>query len=79
MKAYIGSFKKKDGSVRHMRYIPLKELPQEFLASKIKGAGQKHLLTEGMELVWDIDEKALRIFNHNTALDKTEEFDYTLP
>jgi len=79
MKAYHGMFKKKDGSIREMRYLSLKELPPEFVASKIKGGGQKHVIAEGMELVWDIDENALRIFNHNTALDKIEEFEYTLP
>jgi len=78
MKGYRGTFKKKDGSLREMRFLLLKDLPPEFVASKIKGGGQKHALTEGMELVWDIDEGALRIFNRNTALDTMEEFDYTL-
>lgn len=78
MKGYKGTFKKKDGSLRHMRFLLLKDLPSEFVASKIKGGGSRHALTEGMELVWDIDEDGLRIFNRNTVLDTIEEFDYTL-
>ena len=77
MKAYKGSFKKQDGSVRTMRFLTLKDLPDTIINSKIKGTNQKHSLREGMELVWDIDEEDLRIFNHTTVLDKIEEFDYT--
>lgn len=78
MKGYRGTFKKKDGSLREMRFLLLKDLPPDFVASKIKGGGSRHALTEGMELVWDIDENGLRIFNRNTVLDTIEEFDYTL-
>ncbi len=77
MTGYKGSFKKKDGSIRTMRFLILKDLPTDFVASKIKGGGSKHALVEGMELVWDIDEQGLRIFNRNTVLDNIEEFDYT--
>ena len=78
MKAYKGSFKKQDGSVRTMRFVVLKDLPETFLNSKFKNTNQKHSLREGMELVWDIDEEDLRIFNHTTVLDKVEEFDYNI-
>jgi hypothetical protein len=54
-------------------------LPAGFIESKFKGSGKRHLLTEGCELVWDIDQKDFRIFNHNMMVDKLEEFDYTLP
>ena len=78
MRAFKGSFRKKDGSIRTMRFVLLKELPESLLSSKLKGTSQKHFLSEGMELVWDIDEEDLRIFNHSTSLDTPEEFDYTI-
>lgn len=76
MKAYSGTFLKKDGSSRTMRFVRLVDLPTEFLAAKIKGGNKSHKLNEGMELVWDIDEDALRIFNRNTLLDTIQEFEY---
>ena len=76
MKAYKGSFVKKDGSLRTMNFLRLQDMPQEFVSSRIKGTKQ-HVLTEGMELVWDIDENAFRMFNRKTALDNIEEFEYT--
>ena len=78
MKAYVGTFEKKDGSKRTMKFVLLKDLPQEFLSTKLKGKSS-HTLNEGMELVWDIEEKNFRIFNRNKVVDNIEEFEYTLP
>ena len=77
MTGYRGTFKKKDGSLRTMRFLLIKDLPSSFVSTKIKGGNTQHVLTEGMELVWDIDEQAFRVFNRNTVLDKIEEFEYT--
>lgn len=79
MNAYKGTFIKKDGERRTMRFVKLSDLPADFIAPKFKGSGKRHLLTEGYELVWDIDQKDFRIFNYNMVVDKLEEFDYTLP
>jgi hypothetical protein len=83
MKAYKGTFIKKTGERRVMRFIKLEDLANDekgksILSTNIQGK-QKHNLAAGYELVWDIDESELRIFNHNTAVDKLEEFEYTLP
>ena len=78
MKAYKGTFKKKNGSERTMRFLRIADMPTEFIASKIKGGNKSHLLGEGMELVWDIDENDFRIFNSKNVVDKIEEFEYTL-
>lgn len=79
MKAYKGTFMKKSGERRMMRFVKINDLPKGFTESKFKGTGKKHMLTEGSELVWDIDQEDFRIFNHNMMVDKLEEFDYTLP
>ena len=77
MRAYKGTFLKKDGERRTMRFLKLGDLPSTFMEGKIKGS-QKHKLSEGMELVWDIDESEFRIFNHKMKVDNIEEFEYTL-
>jgi hypothetical protein len=78
MKAYKGTFIKKSGERRLMRFLKLADLPSAMLEGKVKGK-QTHSLTDGSELVWDIDSQDFRIFNHNNMVDKLEEFDYTLP
>ena len=63
---YYGSFKKKDGSVRSIKFVKLDEIPKEALPEG-KG-GKKAKLQEGMELVWDIENNGYRVINHNTLL-----------
>ena len=63
---YYGSFKKKDGSVRNMSFVKLDEIPKEAFPEG-KG-GEKPKLQEGMELVWDIENKGYRVINYNTLL-----------
>lgn len=74
MKSYKGSFKKKDGSVREMNFAKLKDLPPEFLAGKLKGS-KPAKLTEGSEVVWDLDAKDFRVFNWNSVLGDVKESD----
>jgi len=69
---YCGSFKKKDGSVRSMRFVKLDEIPKEALPEG-KG-GKKPKLQEGMELVWDIDKKDYRVINYNTLLGELDSY-----
>lgn len=77
MTAYKGTFLKKDGERRTMRFLKLEDLPKKFLVENTKG-GKSHKLGDGMELVWDIDEKDFRVFNHKMRVDNLEEFEYTL-
>ena len=67
MKAYKGSFTKKNGEYRTMIFSRIKDLPNGFVASKIVGAGTERSYPEGMELVWDLEEDDFRIFNYKTA------------
>jgi hypothetical protein len=78
MTAYKGTFIKKDGQRRTMRFLKVKDLPKSLLEGKFT-TGKKHNISEGSELVWDIDENDFRIFNHKMMVDNLEEFDYTLP
>lgn len=67
MKAYKGSFRKKNGQIREMLFMPLHELPDEFLEKYITGAGNEKTYPAGMELVWDLEADNFRIFNHSAA------------
>ena len=75
MKAYIGTFIKKNGEERTMKFVRLQDLPEKFITSKVKNTGVKRTLKEGLELVWDTDQSEFRIFNWSTTrgdIDETE-------
>jgi hypothetical protein len=66
LNAYVGTFEKKSGEERSMRFVKIEDLPQDFMLSKTKG-GKQRKLSEGNELVWDLDKKEFRVFNWNTV------------
>jgi hypothetical protein len=66
MKAYKGTFKKKNGEIRKMLFAHLRDLPDTFLDEKIIGSGSEKSYPDGMELVWDLEEEGFRIFNWST-------------
>ena len=73
MKAFKGSFKKKSGEEREMFFARISDLPSQFVATKIVGAGKEQKHPEGMELVWDLDQDDFRIFNWKTTIDNIKE------
>ena len=75
MKAYKGSFKKKNGDKREMVFSRIKDLPNGFVAACIVGAGSEKTYPEGMELVWDLEADDFRIFNYKTADNDIQELD----
>jgi len=75
MKAYKGSFKKKNGDKREMVFSRIKDLPNGFVAARIVGAGSERTYPEGMELVWDLEADDFRIFNYKTADNNIQELD----
>ena len=75
MKAYKGTFKKKNGESRQMTFARLADLPEQFLETRIIGAGSEQKYPEGMELVWDLEADNFRIFNWKSADDNPKEFD----
>ena len=64
----IRSFLKKNGEEREMHFIKLEQLPEEFLKKQLKGSTKKRNLKEGLEVVWDLENKDFRIFNWNTTI-----------
>ncbi len=75
MKAYKGTFKKKNGEFRQMTFAKLADLPEQFLETRVIGAGSEQNYPEGMELVWDLEADNFRIFNWKSADDSPREFD----
>ena len=81
MKSYTGTFTKADGTPRSMRFVRLADLPDAFLAERIKGnntteartAARQRMLAEGKETVWDLDANNFRVFNWNTTTEDVSE------
>lgn len=68
MKSYRATYKKKSGDLRNMHFAKISDLPAEFVASKIKGKNTGlSALSEGSEVVWDLDVNGFRIFNWKTV------------
>ena len=62
---YSGSFTKKDGSTRTMRFIKQKAVPQA-----LQGTGVKpRYLDTKHEVVFDLDSNDWRVFNHNRVVE----------
>ena len=53
MRAFKGTFKKKNGESRNMVFAKISDLPQSFLSTMVRGAGSEQSYPAGMELVWD--------------------------
>jgi len=75
MKAYKGSFKKKNGDSREMVFARLYDLPEKFLNDKVQGAVSEEPYSEGMELVWDLESDNFRVFNWKTVEGSTTEIE----
>jgi len=72
MKAYKATFAKKNGELRSMTFAKLSDLPEGFLK---QSEAKPKKLTEGMELVWDLNMGGYRIFNNKTVIGKVEQFE----
>jgi hypothetical protein len=66
MRAFKGTFKKKNGESRNMVFAKISDLPQSFLSTTVLGAGSEQSYPEGMELVWDLEADNYRVFNWAT-------------
>ncbi len=75
MKAYKGTFKKKNGESRDMVFARLLDLPQKFLDERVQGAGSEQQYPDGMELVWDLEADNFRVFNWRSVEADPKEFD----
>ena len=72
IKAHKGTFIKQNGEKRTMTFVTVPDLPQEFLSAKIKGSGKQRMLTNGLELVWEV-ETGFRVFNWNKIVGEIQE------
>ena len=77
MRAYVGTFTKKNGETRTMNFVKLADLPKDFLSTKLTGTGQERTLEEGLELVWDLENSGFRVFNHNTVIGTVDNYEHT--
>lgn len=66
--AHTATFTKKSGENRTMNFVKITELPATFVDTQISGTGNARTLSEGMELVWDLDNDGFRVFNWNTVV-----------
>lgn len=71
MKMYTGTFTKKSGEERTMRFVRLSDLPEQFLNEQVSGTGTARNLSDGLELVWDVENNGFRVFNWNTVTTET--------
>ena len=73
MRAFKGTFKKKNGESRNMVFAKISDLPQSFLSTTVLGAGSEQSYPEGMELVWDLEADNYRVFNWATIVSDPKE------
>jgi len=62
LNVYEGSFEKKNGEIRMIRFVKLNEVPAGLLPEH-SGASETRKYSKGIELVWDLDKKGFRTFN----------------
>ncbi len=78
MLIYEGLFTKSNGDLRSMRFARIPDIPKNLLEEVTKGSNSRNVVGN-KELVWDIDHKAFKWFNHGTIvgnLTATEHPDY---
>ena len=73
MRAFKGTFKKKNGESRDMLFAKISDLPMSFLNTTVLGAGSEQSYPEGMELVWDLEADNYRVFNWNSVESNPQE------
>tara|TARA_R110000824_G_scaffold392500_1_gene590947 strand:- start:390 stop:638 length:249 start_codon:yes stop_codon:yes gene_type:complete len=64
---YTGTFTKQDGTIRTMRFIRSKDVPQSQFRTPA-GATMNRNLREGYEVVYDIERRGFRAFNWNSTI-----------
>jgi hypothetical protein len=72
VRAFKATFTKKSGELRTITFAKVEDLPKGYLP---ESKGGKINLVEGMELVWDLENKGYRVFNNKTIIGKIEEFE----
>ena len=90
MKSFKCSFVKKNGEVRKIHFVPLKNVPKDYLLehrlikddtnqeSNVEEKRKEKKLSEGMIYVLDLEKNEIRIFNENTVVGSIEEIEINL-
>ena len=73
MIAQRGAFMKVNGDEREMNFVRVTNLPEGFIEKNTAG-GTAPKLSEGQEVVWDLDAAGWRVFNWNTTVGDVVEF-----
>jgi len=66
IKAFDGTFVKKNGDERNMRFVKMDDLSDSFKITTLKGGAQRKLSPD-FEVVWDLDAKGYRTYNWSTS------------
>lgn len=67
MRVFSGSFIKKDGTERAMRFVMLDDVDADIKAKLFKSDKPGPVLPDGSVRVWDLDARGVRIYNSKTA------------
>lgn len=79
MKTYQMSFKKKDGTVRNMKFVrPNVDVADSVFFEKNVQGVKVNSLKEGFERVWDVEVQAFRVVNHNEVITPIEQIGETV-
>lgn len=74
--SYLGTFNKKDGTARQMRFLRMAELTEQQKSNigLIPGASANRqiYLQPGFEIVYDLDAKDFRTFNWNATVGEVQ-------
>ena len=73
------SFKKKDGTVRNMKFVRpyIDSVDNEFFETNVQGV-RVNSLQEGFERVWDVEAQGFRVINHNEVVSPMEQIGETV-
>ena len=79
MKTYQMSFKKKDGTVRNMKFVrPNVDVADSVFFEKNVQGVKVNSLKEGFERVWDVEVQGFRVVNHNEVTTPIEQIGETV-
>jgi hypothetical protein len=75
MRAYKAKYIKQNGEARDILFIKIKDLPQSFIETKLKGKSKPKVSDPDSELVWDLEKQGFRTLNHKTIIGEIVELD----
>jgi hypothetical protein len=71
VRLFTAQFETKAGSVKKMTFVLPSDMPDEFIAQRVKGTGKTNTYPAGMALVWSATDDGWRVWNAYTTLKLT--------